>query len=173
LGLLLGVVCALVLQVVPAAAATPIEQRYAALGGSGSRLGAPVGGEVCGLTQSGCYRKYRGGHIHWTSATGAQPTWGAIMDRWAATGWERGVLGYPTMGEACGLTGSGCYQHFQAGSIHWSPASGAHWTRGMIRNRWSATGWERGVLGYPLTDENCGLVRGGCHQTFQGGSIHW
>ena len=29
-----------------------------------------------------------------------------------------------TRSVTCGLTGGGCYQRFQGGTIHWSPATG-------------------------------------------------
>lgn len=171
-----GVLAALLPLLAPGAgatAATAIEAKYAALGGANSRLGAKVGDEVCGMVRDGCYQRYQGGHIHWSPATGAHASWGAIMAAWGNTGWERGVLGYPVMDESCGLVGGGCYQNYEYGAFHWSPASGAHWSRGEIRNKWAATGWEHGFLGYPLNDETCGLLAGGCYQTFQGGSVHW
>ncbi|MFC2757458.1 glucosaminidase domain-containing protein, partial [Propionibacterium acidifaciens] len=111
--------------------------------------------------------------IHWSPGSGAHATRGAIRDEWRATGWENGPLGYPTTDEICGLRNGGCYQDFQNGQIHWSPGSGAHATRGAIRDEWRATGWENGPLGYPTTDEVCGLRNGGCYQTYQDGSIHW
>ena len=30
-----------------------------------------------------------------------------------------------------------------------------------------------GKLGYPTSNEICGLAGGGCYQRFQGGTIHW
>ncbi|MHA7262598.1 D-alanyl-D-alanine carboxypeptidase family protein [Arthrobacter sp. TMN-37] len=158
----------------PAAAAlTPIQEKYQSLGGSAGSLGAPVSAETCGLPDRGCHRTYQYGSIHWSSATGAHPTWGTIRDAWARTGWEGGKLGYPTGSEVCGLRGGGCYQNFQGGSIDWSPATGARPTWGGIRTAWARTGWEGGKLGYPTGSEVCGLRGGGCYQNFQGGSIHW
>lgn len=34
-------------------------------------------------------------------------------------------------------------------------------------------GWETGRLGYPVSDEFCGLKDGGCAQRFQGGLVYW
>jgi len=156
-----------------AEAATVIARKYAALGGAASKLGRPVGSESCGLVDGGCYQKYEHGRIHWSKASGAYATWGGIMSAWRSADWERGVLGYPVGDEKCGLVRGGCYQSFQRGAIHWSPDTGAHWSRGGIRSKWGKTGWEGGVLGYPTSDEKCGLARGGCYQTFQGGTILW
>jgi hypothetical protein len=43
---------------------------------------------------------------------------------------------------------------------------------GAIRDKWSALGWERSFLGYPVTDELAtpGPAR---FSRFQGGAIHW
>ncbi|WP_139283122.1 L,D-transpeptidase family protein [Raineyella antarctica] len=136
-------------------------------------LGAPTTAVACGLVDGGCYQHFQGGSIYWSPATGAHFTTGAIRAKWAATRWENGFLGYPTTDETCGLARGGCYQHFQHGSVHWSQATGAHFTTNAIRAKWAATRWENGFLGYPTTDETCGLARGGCYTSFQGGSIHW
>ena len=98
---------------------------------------------------------------------------GGIGNEYVSLGYEHGYLGLPTSDEVCGLRNGGCYQDFQNGQIHWSPGSGAHATRGAIRDEWGRTGWENGPLGYPTTDEICGLRNGGCYQTYQNGSIHW
>ncbi|WP_409330447.1 hypothetical protein [Trujillonella humicola] len=153
--------------------ASPITVKHSQMGGDGSRLGPAVGTEFCGLRGGGCWRAFQGGFVHWSPATGAQVTWGAIRDVWGAYGWENGRLGYPVTGENCGLRGGGCWQAFQGGYVHWSPASGARVTWGAIRDVWGAYGWENGRLGYPLSGENCGLRGGGCWQAFQGGYVHW
>jgi L,D-peptidoglycan transpeptidase YkuD (ErfK/YbiS/YcfS/YnhG family) len=44
---------------------------------------------------------------------------------------------------------------------------------GAIRAEWGATGYENGRLGYPITNEVCGLTGGGCYQMFEGGAINW
>jgi D-alanyl-D-alanine carboxypeptidase len=156
-----------------AQAVTAIDAKYAQLGGASGRLGAPTSPETCGLRGGGCYRSFQAGSIHWSPATGAQPTWGGIRTAWARTGWENGKLGYPTGSEVCGLRNGGCYQSFQGGSVHWSPATGGRPTWGAIRGAWARSGYENGQLGYPTTNEVCGLRGGGCYQNYQGGSIIW
>lgn len=138
-------------------------------------LGYPTGGEVCGLKDGGCYQPFQSGHIHWSAKTGAQITrWGAIASSWAATGYENGILGYPTGMETCGLRNNGCSQNFQNGQIHWTPTTFAQVTRGgAIRSHWVANRSENGILGYPTSGENCGLKSGGCYQSFEGGQVHW
>ncbi|GAA4739768.1 hypothetical protein GCM10023328_21040 [Modestobacter marinus] len=150
-----------------------IQGAWAAGGWETGVLGYPTGNENCGLRDGGCFQVFQGGTIHWSPARGAHVTRGAIYDAWADRGWETGALGYPTGNETCGLRKGGCFQPFQGGIMHWSPASGAHVTRGAIHATWASTRWETGKLGYPTGNENCGLREGGCFQTFQGGTIHW
>lgn len=84
-----------------------------------------------------------------------------------------GGLGTATSGEVYGLKNGGGYQTYQRGAIIWSPATGAHISRGGIRAMWAATGYENGRLGYPTTDEVGGLKDGGVYQMYQGGAIFW
>lgn len=145
--------------------------RWNGLGGQDGMLGWPTSGEMCGLTENGCWQTFSEGRMYWTPQLGPNPVKGAIGQKWDSTGYERGILGYPTGQEYCGLVGNGCLQRFQRGSIYWS-ANGAYWTRGAIRDSWGANGWETGKLGYPTSDEQC-WIAGGCFQTFTGGSIYW
>ncbi|MDQ0769288.1 PKD repeat protein [Pseudarthrobacter defluvii] len=150
-----------------------IRAAWAATGYENGGLGYPTTNEVCGLRGGGCYQNYQGGAIIWSPATGARVSVGAIRAAWAATGYENGGLGYPTTNEVCGLRGGGCYQNYQGGAIIWSPATGARVSVGAIRAAWAATGYENGGLGYPTTNEVCGLRGGGCYQNYQGGAIIW
>ncbi|WCI09163.1 hypothetical protein PJ267_04770 [Arthrobacter sp. OVS8] len=68
----------------------------------------------------------------------------------------------------------GRYNHFsgsRGSSIYWSPATGAHAVQGAIRAKWASLGWERGRLGYPLTDEYAVPV--GRESAFRGGRLTW
>ncbi|MFF2030071.1 hypothetical protein [Arthrobacter sp. NPDC058192] len=149
-----------------------IGSRWAAAGGE-AVLGLPVTDEACGLKPSGCFQQFDKGYIYWASGIGGHVVWGGILGRWKAGGAQKGLLGYPVTEEACGLTARGCVQHFQGGSIFYSPTTGAHVTRGAIGSRYSAAGATRSMLGYPRTSETCGQPAGGCVQRFQGGSIYW
>ena len=154
--------------------AGPIRTTYQNAKFETGTLGYPTGPQICGITANGCYQDFQGGAIHWTSTTGAHATIEDIRGAWATTGYETGRLGYPTSAETCGLVNGGCYQNFQGGAILWSAATGAQVSpTGAIRNTYSATGFERGGLGYPTGAETCGLVNGGCYQNFQGGAILW
>jgi uncharacterized protein with LGFP repeats/GH25 family lysozyme M1 (1,4-beta-N-acetylmuramidase) len=74
----------------------------------------------------------------------------------------------------CGLREEGCYQNFQAGSVVWSPSTGAHPSpSGPIRTAWQQSAFENGAMGYPTSAVQCGLKDGGCYQNFQKGAIIW
>lgn len=150
-----------------------IQQVWGDLGWENGWLGYPTSSESCGLVGAGCWQSFTGGRMYWSAATGAHPVRGAIGEAWNATGYERGTLGYPTSGEHCALRESGCFQFYERGSFYWSPATGAHWTRGAIHQEWGRRGSENGPLGYPVSGEICGLVAGGCFQRLQGGSLYW
>lgn len=78
---------------------------------------------------------------------------GIIHDKWEELGWETGLLGYPLTDETTTPDGVGRFNHFQNGSIYWSPANGAFEVHGAIRDLWGESGWETGALGYPVSDE--------------------
>ncbi|WP_171046696.1 GH25 family lysozyme [Pseudarthrobacter sp. NamE5] len=150
-----------------------IRSLWLALKSENGVLGYPLSSEICGLKDSGCYQSFQHGQIHWSAGTGAQPTRnGAIRNEWAGSGYENGVLGFPTGPETCGLRDNGCYQSFQGGQIHWSPATGAQPTKGAISAHWAQSGWENGPLGYPTGRETCSAGNE-CTQTFQRGTLTW
>lgn len=150
-----------------------IFDRWGTLGYENGALGYPTSGEMCGLRGGGCWQTFQGGRLYWSLASDAHPVVGAIGEAWNRAGYENGFLGYPVSGEFCGLRDRGCFQRFQGGSLYWSVGSGAHWTRGAIHAEWGRHGWETGFLGYPVSDEFCGLVDGGCFQRYEGGSLYW
>jgi hypothetical protein len=79
---------------------------------------------------------------------------GAILAKYQELGAEGSFLGYPTTDETGTPDGVGRFNHFQAGSIYWTPSTGAHEVHGLIRDFWAAHGWERNAaLGYPISDE--------------------
>ncbi|KHL04094.1 lysozyme M1, partial [Sinomonas humi] len=139
----------------------------------GANIGSQTTGVVGGLVNSGAYQNFQGGAIIWSPASGARvsPN-GPIRSAWQATGFEGGLLGYPTTGVTGGLVNGGSYQNFQGGAIISSPASGTRVSpNGPIRSAWQTTGFEGGPLGYPTSGVTSGLVNGGSFQNFQGGAI--
>ncbi len=69
--------------------------------------------------------------------------------------------------------GVGRYNHFSnAGSIYWTPGTGACVVYGDIRKKWESLGWETSYLGYPKSDE-VDFPEGGRANEFQNGGIYW
>ena len=149
-----------------------IRTEYQKQGFESGSLGYPTSGQVCGIRDNGCYQNYQGGAILWSAATGAQASpSGPIRSAYQKHGFETGGLGYPTSGQVCGIKDNGCYQNYQGGAITWSKSAGAHPTAGEIRKKWQSTGFEKGVLGYPIKDESCNATK--CTQPYEGGRIDW
>jgi GH25 family lysozyme M1 (1,4-beta-N-acetylmuramidase) len=151
--------------------------RYQGLGGPAGVLGYPTTDESVTPGGTGRYNHFAGSggsSIYWTPTTGAHGIQGAIRAHWAALGWERSALGYPTTDETVTPGGVGRYNHFAGSggsSIYWTPTTGAHEIQGAIRARWAALGWERGQLGFPVSDEYA--IPGGRRNDFVHGSIIW
>ncbi|MGY1726580.1 hypothetical protein ACI79J_06380 [Geodermatophilus sp. SYSU D01062] len=148
-----------------------IRDKWFALGAERGFLGYPVSDENRAADGVGAFSHFQGGSVFSSPATGAHEVHGWIRDKWFALGAERGFLGYPVSDENRAADGVGAFSHFQGGSVFSSPATGAHEVHGAIRDRWAAQGWERGPLGYPITDEY--TVNGGRQSDFQTGFLRW
>ena len=44
---------------------------------------------------------------------------------------------------------------------------------GTISQRWGALNGVNGALGYPVSEERCGLSGGGCSQSFEHGAVYF
>jgi uncharacterized protein with LGFP repeats len=94
---------------------------------------------------------------------------GAIRDKWSSLGWETGILGYAKTDEQIAPDHVGHFNHFEHGSIYGTPSTGAHEVHGSIRDKWAAFGWDKSLLGYPISDEE--NAPGGRVSRFQNGRI--
>lgn len=150
-----------------------IRDKWGGLGYERGLLGYPLTDERVTPDKSGRYNVFEHGSVYWSPPTGAHEVHGAIRDTWAAHGYETGVLGYPTSDEIGAPDGVGRIGTFTGGSIYWTPATGAHEVHGAIRDRWTSLGSERGLLGYPVTDELPAPDRTGRYNVFARGSIYW
>ncbi|MBF6137147.1 polysaccharide deacetylase family protein [Nocardia otitidiscaviarum] len=149
-----------------------IGAKYANLGGRTSVLGAPRTGEmVATATGTTAVQWFDTGRVYWRDDVGAFEVHGAIGGRYFEFGSVTSLLGFPRTDETVTPDGTGRFNHFQGGSIYWSPASGPHIVYGAIRDKWSALDWERGLLGYPVSDEVA--VTGGRASQFEGGNVYW
>lgn len=127
-----------------------IRARWLDLGAETSLLGYPLSDESTPADGIGRFNEFQGGTVYWHPAVGAFELHGSIRARWRDLGAERSVLGYPTTNETTTPDGVGRFNHFEHGSIYWTPGTGAHEVRGPIRQRWAELRWERGLLGYPI-----------------------
>lgn len=143
-------------------------QAWGRIGWENSPLGFPSS-DVIATRQGGSVQRFQGGLVY-SSTAGTHVVRGAIESRFAGQGWENGGLGYPSTSETA-LRG-GAYNHFQNGSVYWTPAGGAQVVKGSIRDRWSALGWENSMLGYPVSEE-VSARGGGVVQRFESGLVYW
>jgi uncharacterized protein with LGFP repeats len=155
----------------------PIRDKWGSLSWECGPLGLPTTDDAPASCRGARYAFFQGGAIHWSSATGAHVTAGAIRDKWASLGWECSFLGLPTSDDAPTSCRGARFNFFQGGAIHWSPTTGAHVTTAAIRDKWASLSWECGFLGLPVTDEastTCSDSHGnlGRFNNFQGGAIY-
>lgn len=150
-----------------------IRARWSSMGWERSLLGYPITDETKTPDGTGRYNHFQGGSIYWHPSTGAWEVHGSIRNRWASLGWEKSFLGYPLTNETKTPDGAGRYNHFQGGSIYWHPTTGAWEVHGAIRDHWASLGWERSVLGYPVSNELVVFGGAGRISHFQKGSIYW
>jgi uncharacterized protein with LGFP repeats len=150
-----------------------IRAKYQALGGPSSFLGPPTTDQLSTPDGVGQFNHFSNdGSIYWTSSTGAWSIHGAVRAKWAGLGWERSFLGYPITDETGTPDGVGRFNHFRnAGSIYWTPSTGAWSIHGAIRGKWASMGWERSCLHYPMSDEFAIPI--GRQSNFQSGVITW
>lgn len=151
----------------------PIYKKYKVLGGERGFLGTPSTNETICPDGQGHFVHFQSGSIYWHSNTGAFEVHGDIRLKWAKLSWEKGVLGYPITDENPTPNGKGRYNHFQNGSIFWTPKYGAFEVHGAIRDKWASLGWENSSLGFPISDEftdSDGITK---VNKFEGGKITW
>lgn len=98
-----------------------------------------------------CVQRYDNGYII-SGPNGAWESYGEIRTRWAALGYENGVLGYPMDEVYCYKNLKNgkdyCVQRYDNGYIISGP-NGTWESYGVTRDKWAATDFERGSYGYP------------------------
>jgi hypothetical protein len=85
-------------------------------------LGLPTGEEQAGRVTGSRVQRFRSGALYWTKATGAQPVYGLIFQKYGALGAERSRLGLPT--RAAYRVNGGLQQTFQHGWLTSSTRTG-------------------------------------------------
>ncbi len=129
-----------------------IDEKYQELGGCASFLGVPITEQLESPDGLGRYSVFEHGSIYWTAEVGAHEVHGEVREKWSQMGWEAGPLGYPTTDETATPDGIGRFNQFENGSMYWTE-DGAFAVYGAIHDTWADSGWERGPLGYPTSDE--------------------
>lgn len=130
-----------------------ILEKYKSLNGEKGLLGYPTTDEQEIPIETGYYNEFHGGRIYRTTSTKAHEIHGEILEKYKSLGAEKGILGYPITDQLQTPDGIGEYNHFQEGSIYWTSETGAHEIHGEIKDKWAEKNWEKGVLGYPITDQ--------------------
>ncbi len=116
-------------------------------------IGAPMGDEFPTPQKRGAGQHFEGGSIYWSQPTGAHEVHGDILNKWKNLGWENSFLGFPKTDETATPDGYGRFNAFEGGMIYYHPNLGTFAIPNMIVNVWSKQGWEKGKLGYPVSDE--------------------
>jgi CubicO group peptidase (beta-lactamase class C family) len=129
-----------------------ILKRWLALGAEAGELGYPQTDERHVSDEVGRYSEFEKGVIYWSPSTGAHEVRRDILSKWRMFGGPRGVLGYPTSGEADTIK-DGKFNNFENGAIFWRQATSAFVVRGDIHKQWIAQGGVSGALGFPMSDE--------------------
>jgi uncharacterized protein with LGFP repeats len=150
-----------------------IRDKWASLGWEAGGLGYPTSDHSASTDGVGAFSHFQNGSIYWSPSTGAHEIHGDIRDKWNRLAAERGFLGYPITDHLPAPDGIGFYVTFQHGAIYFSPSTGSHEVHGDILTKWAALSLERGLLGYPTSDELVTPDGAGRYNSFERGSIYW
>lgn len=147
--------------------------KYKELKAYAGLLGYPRTDELKTFDGKGRYSEFEGGIIYWSPQTGAHEVHGTIGEKYSMLGSCDSLLGYPITDERKTPDGVGRFNHFQNGSIYWTPTTGAREVHGKIRDKWKEMGWEKSWLGYPTSDEFSIPGTDGRRSIFVNGAIDW
>jgi stage II sporulation protein D len=149
-------------------APTPIIERWEAIGGEDSILGAPKSGEY--KLAKGSAQDFKHGKIFWNTKTGAKDMKGAILAKYIALGGPKSNIRWPATGMLT-APANGHKVRFERGRIYARPKTGAHVIYGRLLGRWQEEGSAAGWLGFPTSDVL--EINGGLRVKFEGGVITW
>ena len=142
-----------------------VYKRYAALGGSGGRLGLVSRGEAS--SPIGLRTLFTGGSL-WNTAAGMIEL-GAPFGAYYEDNQGPSLWGPPT-GSSYSVPNGQRSDTTKGYTLTWTSAVGTHHTNGLVRTYWSGLGDVSGPLGYPVAT----MVRPtstGYAQDFQGGMV--
>ncbi|SFD86318.1 LGFP repeat-containing protein [Actinopolyspora alba] len=146
-----------------------IYAKWQALGGATGVLGYPTSDEQNTSDDQGRYNEFAGGDgggagVYWfEGGQEAFAVYGAIHDKWLATGGIGGPMGYPLSDELPGFGDEGGRFNIFTGTIEenhpavitWTQPTKAHTVRGKIAEKYLSPeyGGPGSFLGYPTTDQ--------------------
>jgi uncharacterized protein with LGFP repeats len=126
-----------------------IRQKWSQMGWEQSPLGFPTSDELSAGNLGGRMSLFEGGAILYRPDLGTFETHGTICRRWREL-MDINGLGFPLTDELTTPDTQGRYNHFERGSIYWTPVWGAHEVSADIKDAWAGSGWEQGPVGYPV-----------------------
>ena len=105
--------------------------------------------------KGGWFLRYEKGWVYYNPKLNqAFAIWGETIKKYEAAQYETGWLGFPATDPKNTPNRTGTYQHFDGGSIYYSPNTGYHYVGGAFKNYWAGKGYENSAeLGFPKTDE--------------------
>lgn len=148
-----------------------IKQKWGQMGWEQSPLGFPISDELPAGNSGGRMSLFESGAILYRPDIGTFETHGAIFRRWRDMGDING-LGFPLTDELTTPDTRGRYNHFERGSIYWTPQTGAREVTADIKDVWAGNGWEKGPLGYPVTSPSRMPMVSTDFQDFEHGTIY-
>ncbi|KAM3078235.1 hypothetical protein ACMFMG_002466 [Clarireedia jacksonii] len=152
-----------------------ILERYIANHGEEGKLGYPLTDEMWTPDHKCRFNKFTRGALFWTATTGVSMICGEIYKKWMSVDGLQGIMGYPISDECWTPGGVTRFNKFSnGGAIYCTATRGAFLIYGDIYKKWYSEGGERGVLGYPISDEAStidGLYR--FNNFSNGGAIYW
>jgi hypothetical protein len=132
-------------------------------------IGAPTSDEFKTPKKSGAGQHFEGGSMYYSQPTGVHEIHGDILRKYKALGWENSFLGFPTTNETATPDGYGRFNFFEGGCIYYHPNLGTFALNKAYAEIWKNQGWEKGKLGYPISDEE--INNNNAIQKFEFGAI--
>jgi uncharacterized protein with LGFP repeats len=130
-----------------------------------NQLGWPLADARCS-SGSVCSQSFERGLMYSPGTASPSVTFGDVYTYFKA---HASTLGGPDSAPEC--SDRGCTQLFERGKVFSSPGLGTFTMTGAIQNFYlSYLGYE---LGWPTSEEQCGLAGGGCTQYLQAGRAYW
>lgn len=116
----------------------------------------------------GRWAQFEAGYVYWTAKTRAYAIPNSIFEKFAELRWETG-LGYPIRASA--RLDGGVVQAFERGTVYRQDGKPGTHVRGKVLDKWAKAGYEKGPLGWPVSDEHG--HGDGTRQDFQRGEMMW